>query len=137
MPDARKPGDVHPLFVAAFNAGGLDALMQCFEPEACLVSQSGRVAAGAEAVREPYRRTLANQPHMDLEVRKVLPAGPGLALVIVPFTQTAATPDGPMEWRSVEVMRREEACDLASTTGRRNPLRAESAKPMEADRDLA
>jgi len=101
MPDARKPGDVHPLFVAAFNAGDLDALMQCFEPEACFVSKSGRVAAGAEAVREAYRRTLANKPRMDLEVRKVLPAGPELALVIVPFTQKAATPDGPMEWRSV------------------------------------
>jgi len=89
------------LFVAAFNAGDLDALMQCFEPEACFVSKSGRVAAGTEAVREAYRRTLANKPHMDLEVRKVLPAGPGLALVIVPFTQKAATPDGTMEWRSV------------------------------------
>jgi uncharacterized protein (TIGR02246 family) len=101
MPDARKPGDVASLFVAAFNAGNLDALMQCFEPEACFVSKSGRVAAGAEAVREAYRRTLANKPYMDLEVRKVLPAGPGLALLIVPFTQKAATADGPMEWHSV------------------------------------
>jgi uncharacterized protein (TIGR02246 family) len=101
MPDARKPADVPPLFVAAFNAGDLDALMQCFELEACFVSRSGRVAAGADAVREAYRGILANKPHMDLELRKVLPAGPGLALLIVPFTQKAVTPDGPMEWRSV------------------------------------
>ena len=75
MSDARKPGDVHPFFVAAFNAGDLDALMRCSEPEACFISKSGRVAAGVDAVREAYRRTLANKPHMELEVRKVLPAG--------------------------------------------------------------
>jgi len=75
MSDARKPGDVHSLFVAAFNAGDLDALMRCFEPEACFISKSGRVAAGADTVREAYRRTLANKPHMELEVRKVLPDG--------------------------------------------------------------
>ena len=68
MSDARKPGDVHRLFVAAFNAGDLDALMRCFEPEACFVSKSGRVAAGADAVREAYRRTLANKPHMELRL---------------------------------------------------------------------
>jgi len=54
MSNARKPGDVHPLFVAAFNAGDLDALMRCFEPEACFISKSGRVAAGADAVREAF-----------------------------------------------------------------------------------
>lgn len=89
--------------MAAFNAGDLDALMQCFEPDACFVSKSGRVAAGAEAVREAYQRTLANKPEMELEVRKVLPAGSGLALVIVPFTQKAITANGPQEWRSVAI----------------------------------
>lgn len=91
---AAEPREVHPLWVAAFNAGDLDRLMEFFEPEACFVSKSGRVAAGAAAVRDAYRRTLANKPHMELEVRKVLPAGPGLALVIVPFTQKAVTADG-------------------------------------------
>jgi hypothetical protein len=51
-------------------------------------------------------RALLITSWMELEVRKVLPAGPGLALVIVPFTQKAIMTHGETKPEPPPVLRR-------------------------------
>ena len=83
-----NPADVHPTYLKAFNAGDIDAIVACYEPQACFVSKSGRVTRGAVELRNLYRAMLSNRPQLELNVRKIIPAGgDDLALVIVEWTE--------------------------------------------------
>jgi uncharacterized protein (TIGR02246 family) len=82
-----NPADVHPTYLKAFNAGDIDAIVACYEPQACFVSKSGRATHGAAELRNLYRAMLSNRPQMKLNVRKIIPVGDDLALVIVEWTE--------------------------------------------------
>ncbi len=86
MSHEHNPADVHAAYLKAFNAGDIDATVACYEPQACFVSKSGRVARGAAELREVNRITLSNKPQLKFDIRKVIPAGDDLALVIVKWT---------------------------------------------------
>jgi uncharacterized protein (TIGR02246 family) len=87
MRHAYNPADVYPSLSKAFNAGDLDAVVACYEPEACFVSKSGRAYRGAVELRDLYRAMLSNRPQVRLDVRKIIPSGGDLALVIVEWTE--------------------------------------------------
>ena len=90
MGNEYNPGDVYPTYLKAFNAADIDAIVACYEPEACFVSKSGRTTRGAVELRDLYRAMLSNGPQMKLDVRKIIPAGGDLALVIVDWTEVSS-----------------------------------------------
>jgi len=78
----------------AHNAGDLDGVMSFFEPAACFVTRSGRIASGLDAVREVYRANLANRQQLVLGKLTVIHGGGDVALVIFPWTSTAVLATG-------------------------------------------
>ena len=94
MDKAYNPADVHPIYMKAFNAGDIEAAVACYESDGCFVSASGRIARGATELREVYRITFAHRPTFQVDVRKVLPAGNDLALIIGEWTSRAQTSNG-------------------------------------------
>src|SRR5215470_9810210 len=94
MSHELDPADVYSTFLRAFNAGDVDATLACYEPEACFVSRSGRTARGASELREVYRTTFSNKPQMKMNVRKIIPAGKDLALVVVEWRSKAVSSAG-------------------------------------------
>ena len=94
MASGQNPGDVYSALLTAFNAGNIEATLGCYEPKACFVARSGRAASGIEELREVYRLTYSNKPHMKFHLRKVIPAGDDLALVVVEWRSKAVGSDG-------------------------------------------
>lgn len=90
---ARTPEEVHQQWLAAINAGDIEALMSLCEPEATVVFGPGQVATGLDAIREGNAGLLALRPRFDLRVAQVLMAD-NLALLLSPWTMTGTMPDG-------------------------------------------
>lgn len=94
MGSGRNPADIYASYLEAFNRGDLERTLACYEDHACFLSRSGRIACGPEGLREVFRLTFANKPHMKFNVRKVVPAGDDLALVVVAWRSKAVSADG-------------------------------------------
>ena len=94
MGGAQNPTEIYATYLKAFNAGNVDETLACYEPQACFMSRSGRAAYGAAELREVYRNTFSNKPHMKIHVRKVIPAGENLALVVVEWRSKAVSAEG-------------------------------------------
>lgn len=89
----ETPEDVHRLWVEAFNRGNLYDLMALYEPGAAFVAQPGQIVSGAGAVRKALAGLLAMRPTINLQLRKVIPAGE-IAQIISSWTITGTNPDG-------------------------------------------
>lgn len=110
MGQAHNPTDVYATLLNAFNAGDIDATVACYEPKACFLSRSGRAARGVAELREVYRATFSNKPRMKFHLRKVIPAGEDLALVVVEWRSKAVASDGEVRlWSgtATDVVRRQ------------------------------
>jgi uncharacterized protein (TIGR02246 family) len=94
MGRAQNPAEVYAAYLKAFNAGNIDATLACYEPQACFMSRSGRAAYGEAELREVFRLTFSNKPQMKFNVRKVIPAGENLALVVVEWRSKAVSAEG-------------------------------------------
>jgi uncharacterized protein (TIGR02246 family) len=46
-----QPSDLHERVESAFNDGDLDALVELYEPDACMLGEDGTVASGIDAIR--------------------------------------------------------------------------------------
>ena len=106
---ARKPEELDVLFVQAFNAGDIEAMMQLYEPAASLTPQPGQIVFGTKALREALSGFVARKPRMTLEARTLAEAG-GIALTTSKWVLESTGPDGkPMkaEGQSAEVARRQ------------------------------
>jgi uncharacterized protein (TIGR02246 family) len=94
MSHKHNPADVYPALLKAFNAGDIDATVACYEPQACFVLKSGHAVRGVVELREMYRATLSYKPDLELNVRKIIPAGGDLALAIVEWKSKIASSSG-------------------------------------------
>jgi ketosteroid isomerase-like protein len=94
MRHEQNPADVHSTLLKSFNAGDVDATVACYESQACFMSRSGRIARGAMELRDVYRVTFSNKPQIKFRVRKIVPAGDDLALVVVEWRSKAVSPVG-------------------------------------------
>jgi len=106
---ARKPEELDVLFVQAFNAGDIEAMMKLYEPAASLTPQPGQIVSGTKALREALSGFVARKPRMTLEARTLAEAG-GIALTTSKWVLEGTGPDGkPMkaEGQSAEVARRQ------------------------------
>lgn len=63
----QRPEDTFAAFAGAFNAGGLDALVTLYEPEALMVPEPGRWVTGHAAIREALQGFLALQGTMTIQ----------------------------------------------------------------------
>ncbi len=86
--------DVYPALVKAFNAGDIDAIVACYESQACFVLKSGDTARGTVELRKMFQATLSYKPDLKLNVIKIIPAGDDLALVIVKWTSRTVSSSG-------------------------------------------
>jgi ketosteroid isomerase-like protein len=59
---AAEPEDIARLFLERANAGDVDGLVALYEPDAVLAFPDGGVTVGRDAIREMYRRLLADRP---------------------------------------------------------------------------
>ena len=106
---AHKPEELDVLFVQAFNAGDIEAMMKLYEPAASLTPQPGQVVSGTNALREALSGFVARKPRMTLEARTLAETG-GIALTTSKWVLEGTGPDGkPMktEGQSAEVARRQ------------------------------
>jgi ketosteroid isomerase-like protein len=59
---ATQPEQLSQLIVKRLNAGDVDGVVALYEPDAVLALSDGRVATGADEIREAYRRLVAGRP---------------------------------------------------------------------------
>src|SRR5215470_554205 len=110
MGTGQNPADVYPDYLKAFNAGNIEATLAYYEPHACFMSRSGRAACGADALREVFRVTFANKPQMKFHVRKTIPAGDDLALVVIEWRSKSVSAEGAVKlWSGLatDIVRRQ------------------------------
>ena len=105
----NNPEDLLQAFFRAFNQGELDAVMAMYEPQPCMVAQSGHIAEGRAAVREAFIGALAMKPTLTPEKYKIVTAD-DLALSVIKWSLQGTAPDGrPVrkEGTSSDVMRKQ------------------------------
>jgi uncharacterized protein (TIGR02246 family) len=106
---ARRPEEVDQLFVRAFSANDLDALVALYEPEAVLLPQPGQSVTGKEAIREALKGFLTLCGEFRLEVKSVVQSG-DLAVVRSDWSLAGMAPGGcpvDLSGRGIEVLRRQ------------------------------
>jgi uncharacterized protein (TIGR02246 family) len=104
-----RPEDMYRAFVAAFNAGDLDALIALYEPDAVLIPEPGRPVGGHAAIREALQGFLALRGTMTIQPIAIFPTG-DLALTHGRWTLSATSPDGrplTLGGKAAEVLRRQ------------------------------
>jgi ketosteroid isomerase-like protein len=52
---AMEASDLHQRVESAFNAGDVDALVDLYESDACLIGENGDIASGLDAIREVWQ----------------------------------------------------------------------------------
>jgi uncharacterized protein (TIGR02246 family) len=105
----QKPEDAHRLFVEAFNAGDLEAVVALYEPNAITFNKENQPVQGKAKIREAIAGFLAMKPHITLTTRDVLRSGQ-LAMLRSSWEMTLTGPDGQpvhIAHRSAEVVRRQ------------------------------
>jgi uncharacterized protein (TIGR02246 family) len=80
MSAARKPEDCDRLFAERVNAGDIDGVLALYEDRACYVLHDG-VATGAAAIRPVVEGIIASGAQLECDVKRVVRAGEGLALL--------------------------------------------------------
>lgn len=107
---AESIEDVHNLWLRAHNAGDLEGMMSLMEDEACFATRSGRLVAGKEAVLAVYKANLVSRQQMEMGVKKTIPCGDDLALVMFQWKSQATMPDGTLKtWTGLatDIVRRQ------------------------------
>ena len=82
---AYNPQEIHTLFVEAFNRADVEALVSLYESDATLVIGGDNVT-GRDGVRVAYQGILADGGRMELETRRVVESGEGLAVLHASWT---------------------------------------------------
>ena len=87
---ARTPEEIDTLFLAAMNAGDLDALVALYEPQATLTPSPGRTVTGRDAIRDSLAAFLAVQGGQSVEVARRQADGTWLFVIDLPFGMEAS-----------------------------------------------
>jgi len=105
----KNPQEMHPRFVAVFNAADLPALLALYEATATIVPEPGQSASGIEAVRTALQQYLALKGTLRMETTYLVESG-DIALLRGKWLLQGTGPDGkPVEMRgnSIEILRRQ------------------------------
>lgn len=105
----HTPEQLHLSFVAAFNLGDVDGIMELYETEAVLVPQPGQVVHGREATRRALQQFLTLRGTMTIATAFTIQSS-DLAMLRGQWELTGTGPDGKpvtMTGKSIEVARRQ------------------------------
>lgn len=75
-----QPADLHQRVERAFNAGDVNALIELYEPDACMLAEDGTVARGVDAIRAVWAGFTALGGHISMTTRYAVEVD-GLALL--------------------------------------------------------
>ncbi len=100
---ATSPEQLSALFAEAIQAGDLDAVMACYEPEAARTSSAAELNAGHDAIRQSMSQFVPMKPDLKIDVERVISAG-DVALI---HGQWSRTTPAQMSGRYVDVTRRQ------------------------------
>lgn len=103
------PATLHEHFVAACNAGDLDALLDLYEPGAVIVERTGELTTGHEEVRAHIAALLAMKPVMRI-IASTTAVNGDVALSSSHWQCRAVAPDATvidLEYRGSELARRQ------------------------------
>jgi uncharacterized protein (TIGR02246 family) len=105
---AEAPQDLHKLFVAALNAGDLDALVGLYAQDGLLITRRA-LARGISEIREALARYIAMKATIQVTTRKVVQLGDTALLVADWQFHGTATDGGDVSTSgtSIEVARRQ------------------------------
>ena len=84
---------MHAVFLAAFNAGDIDTLLNLYEDDAGFVTGDGNLISGHAALRATFEFFLGMKPKMEMETVSVREAA-GLALLSGRWVLTGTDSDG-------------------------------------------
>jgi ketosteroid isomerase-like protein len=62
---ARQPNDLARFFVERANAGDVEGLVALYESGAVLAFAAGRIAVGADQIRQAYQELLDGRPRFE------------------------------------------------------------------------
>jgi uncharacterized protein (TIGR02246 family) len=80
MAAAQKPEDCDRLFAECVNAGDVEGVLALYEDRGCYVLRDG-VATGPAAIRPVVEGMIEARSRLECDVKRVVRAGEGLALV--------------------------------------------------------
>ena len=106
---ARTPEDCDRLFAERVNAGDVDGVLALYEDRGCYVLRDG-VATGAAAIRPVVERIISSGSRLECDVKRVVRAGEGLALLYNDWRVSAQGEDGrraDRKGRALELVRRQ------------------------------
>ena len=106
---AAGPEECDRLFAEAVNAGDVESVVALYEDDASFVQRDG-VAVGRTAIRAAIGRMLSVEARLTCDVRKIVRAGPDLALLYNDWTLSMTGPEGARVQRSgraLELVRRQ------------------------------
>lgn len=78
---------------SAFGRGDLEGILATYEPNAVVVGEPGKPAAGESALRELFRQFLTLQPRFEFFAHDIVEAG-DIALHFNTWKMTGVAPDG-------------------------------------------
>jgi uncharacterized protein (TIGR02246 family) len=106
---ARTPAEIGRLFMEAFNAHDVDALVELYETDAVLVPQAGQRATGRKEIREGLTGFVSAFNSIELSAQGIVEQG-DTALIYPVFTLRGTDGAGApttVEGRGTEVVRRQ------------------------------
>ncbi|HSB63459.1 MAG TPA: nuclear transport factor 2 family protein [Thermoanaerobaculia bacterium] len=108
MSAAQKPEDCDRLFAERVNAGDVDGVLALYEDRGCYVLRDG-VATGAAAIRPIVEGMVAAKLRLVCDVKRVVRAGEGLALLYDDWRLTGSDDDLSVEQsgKALELVRRQ------------------------------
>jgi uncharacterized protein (TIGR02246 family) len=106
---ARAAEDVDRLWAERLNAGDIDGVVALYEPTATLIRQDRSAATGPAAIREEIAGFAALRPQMTMNVFRIVPGGPDIAVVYNDWSATGTDAKGKhveLSGHASEVVRR-------------------------------
>ncbi len=106
---ARLPEECDRIFAERLNGGDVEGVLALYEERGCYVLRDG-VATGPAAIRPVVERLIASGARLSCDVKRVVRAGEGLALLYNDWRLTVTGDDGsPAErkGRALELVRRQ------------------------------
>ena len=88
-----KPQDAHRQFEDAYNSREIEALLALYTPDAHLVTESGNVVIGHDAIRGELQEFFAIKGRMTVETVSAVPVG-NIALLRAQWHLTGTGPVG-------------------------------------------
>jgi uncharacterized protein (TIGR02246 family) len=107
---ASSPQDLPQMYLDAFNAHDVDAVLALYEADAIFAPSPDQQVSGAAAIQEALNGFFALNPRMEGQIKRVFEAG-DVALVLLGWRLTGTGPDGQaveLTDTSSDVFRRQE-----------------------------